>query len=405
LGISAIGTGVLRQALSPFEQATMLAHQLAADNTSSVTTTSESDDALTQSITKLSGRIQVLGTELEDQRRRLRGNLTIAARVSREAAVQADMEVLLTRVVALICAEEQFHHAQIFLMDDIDENAILAYSHGTLGRQLLDQGFKVAAGRSNAIGDVITGRQLQIDNAVVPPAKGGPLSLVLPNTRSRLILPLFSGDTPLGALDIQSAEPGAFLEEELQAFELLADQVSIGISNIRLLQQSEERVAEINALNRELTRAAWQGVDERLNFEQSYRYDLRDVQAGPSEADDEALSVPITIRGQVVGSLDVATPEAGEFTQDEQIVLQAITDRVALAIDRARLFQETQRRPGLRKYCGGRRRGRSCGWVCGSCIRDSTIIRNECRYEIHASGHSRKKNRSRVARNSQRGWA
>ncbi len=343
LGISALGTVVLRQALAPLEQATELARQLAADNTSSAPSVSAAtDDQLTQSITKLSGRIQTLGSEIEAERKRLRSNLAVAARVSREASVQADLDTLLTRVITLICAEPQFHHAQIFLMDDINEHAILAYSHGPLGRELLEHGFKITVRSATVIGGVLVERQLQVDNQIVPPSDNRDLNLLLPNTRSRLVLPLFSGDTPLGVLDIQSTETDAFLEEELQAFELLADQVSIGISNIRLLQQSEARVAEIDALNREFTRDAWDGIEERLDIEQAYHYDLRDVQPGSTERDAAALSVPITIRGEVVGALDVATPEAGDFTQDEQLVLQAITDRVALAIDRARLFEETQ---------------------------------------------------------------
>ena len=342
MGVLTFGTFVLRQTLQPVEHATSLAQQLAGDGAASVSTDDTAADALTQSITRLSGRIQTVTTTMQEQQQRLQGNLAIAARVSREASAQADMDTLLNRVIALICDEPHLHHAQIFLLDDIGEHAILEYSQAAAGQERVAHGFKVRVYDNNIIGNVITNHHLVVENDSVSPLKDNEPSLVLPNTRSRLVLPLFSGDVPLGALDIQSPYAGTFLENEIPAFELLADQVSIGISNIRLLQESENRVAQIDALNRELTRTAWDGVQDRLHFEQAYRYDLKDVQAGKPETDIEAVSMPITIRGEVVGALDVATPEAGEFTQDEQLVLQAITDRVAMAIDRARLFQETQ---------------------------------------------------------------
>jgi signal transduction histidine kinase len=52
------------------------------------------------------------------------------------------------------------------------------------------------------------------------------------------------------------------------------------------------------------------------------------------------LGVPLTLRGDVIGVLHVGTLTHREFTRDDVELLQLVADRVAVAIDRARLHDE-----------------------------------------------------------------
>jgi GAF domain-containing protein/CheY-like chemotaxis protein len=339
LAVAAGLIAVMRRILTPFQRAVDLARQLAANQTDSYET-ADTDDALTQAVMQMSGRVQSLAAEMENQRQRMRGNLQIATRISREAALQNDLDELLNRVITLICGEYRFHHAQVFVVDDVGQNAVLAYSFGKAGESLLERGLKVPVDENSIIGQALVMRRSVVTHS---PDAGGTAHGALPDTQARLVLPLFTGDSAFGALDIQSTDSSTFQEGEVQAFELLADQISIAVYNVRLLQESEERAQEINTLNRELTRTAWEGVQEKFQVEQGYQYDLRELKPGlPDQVENDAVSLPITIRGQVIGSLDVAVPDGAEFSEDEQLILNAVTERVALAIDRARLFQETQ---------------------------------------------------------------
>jgi GAF domain-containing protein/CheY-like chemotaxis protein len=336
--VLALGLGVLlRRWLIPFEQARELAQQIVRDGSAADSPTA-TDNQLVRAMLTLSDQVRTLAEDMENQQQRLRADLEIATRISREASLQADLDGLLSRVIGLICAEYRFQHAQIFLLDDVGANAILAYSHGTIGQTLLRRRVKIPLSGANPVAQAIRARQSWVD--LVPEAE----QAVLPDIRARLVLPLFAGDTVIGALDIQSSEASAFKRDLVQAFELLANQVGIAVANIRLLRQSEERVSQINALNRELTRAAWESAEDKLDLDESYHYsyDLRDVTREPAAAVTPSLSVPITIRGHVVGSMDVAVEDGVSLTPDEQLVLGAITERVALAVDRARLVQETQ---------------------------------------------------------------
>jgi hypothetical protein len=54
------------------------------------------------------------------------------------------------------------------------------------------------------------------------------------------------------------------------------------------------------------------------------------------------LAVPIRLRGQLLGTVEWEVPEA-EFDQDKTQLAQALTDQLAVNLENARLFQESQR--------------------------------------------------------------
>ncbi|HJW90003.1 MAG TPA: GAF domain-containing protein [Anaerolineales bacterium] len=54
------------------------------------------------------------------------------------------------------------------------------------------------------------------------------------------------------------------------------------------------------------------------------------------------LAVPLKVRGRVIGVLDVQSNQAGAFTSEDTEVLQILADQLALAIENARLFEESQ---------------------------------------------------------------
>ena len=179
-----------------------------------------------------------------------------------------DIDALLNRAINLICDEFGFYHAQVFLIDDIGENAVLVYSHGEVGQQLLQARHKIPVGSESVIGTVTRsgqtrGRQRH-DKRTAYAHQFNPL---LPQTRAEIALPLLSGERILGALDVQSMQSNSFQTDEVRTFEILADQIAVAIQNVRLLVQSEERITQIDTLNRQLTRSAWEETSERSGLE------------------------------------------------------------------------------------------------------------------------------------------
>jgi signal transduction histidine kinase len=63
---------------------------------------------------------------------------------------------------------------------------------------------------------------------------------LLPLTRSEIAMPLRIGDQIIGVLDLQSVEPNAYDDEDVQVFQMMADQIAIAVNNARLFEKSEE---------------------------------------------------------------------------------------------------------------------------------------------------------------------
>jgi GAF domain-containing protein len=74
----------------------------------------------------------------------------------------------------------------------------------------------------------------------------------------------------------------------------------------------------------------------------------------PGEDRHEALMVvPVMLRGQAIGVLHVKAPsENRTWTQEEVNMVQAISDRLALALENAHLLETTQRRAATERTIG-----------------------------------------------------
>lgn len=55
------------------------------------------------------------------------------------------------------------------------------------------------------------------------------------------------------------------------------------------------------------------------------------------------MGLPLVVRGETIGVLDVQSTEPQAFTNEDVALLQTMADQVALAIDNTRLLEETQR--------------------------------------------------------------
>ena len=283
-------------------------------------------------------------TELvADQNRRFTRTFDIAARVSSEAAALTSLDDLLNRTIDQICREYEFYHAQVFLLDDVGKDAVLVYSFGDAGRQLLERRHRLAVGSNSLVGQAAeTGFPMIVNDTANPGDAPWRFNPLLPDTRAEMAMPLLIGDAVIGVLDLQSVKANAFEADDMQAYLLLTDQISIAVNNARVLQQSQQRIEQIDILNRQLTRSAW---EETASYAagQSYVYDLMNVEDAASGAQPTAQTagpeIPIAIRGEVVGNLR-ATGDT--YSKDDEALMRAVADRVGIALENARLFEQTE---------------------------------------------------------------
>jgi GAF domain-containing protein len=174
----------------------------------------------------------------------------------------------------------------------------------------------------------------------------------LPDTRSEMALPLRARGSIIGALDVQSTIQNAFTDTDISLLTLLADQIAIAIDNARLIDEAQSALAESQTIFSEYVAEAWQrktasGV---IGYHQTLTGGKVLTDLTPDSYKEHAnghksLEIPIRVRDQVIGMLNVrSVSKETEWSEDDLNVAQAITERLGLALDNARLFEETSTR-------------------------------------------------------------
>jgi GAF domain-containing protein len=287
---------------------------------------------------------------LEGEVDRRTHNIMAVAEVGRTITGARNLDSLLRQVVQLIIERFDFYHAQVFLVDKAGEQAILRESSGPVGKRLLAQGHKLAVGSRSVIGQVTSLGEpvIALDTDTSPIHRRNEL---LPNTRSEMALPLRVGGEVIGALDVQSIHPNAFTAEDVPVFQTMADQLAVAIENTRLFEQAQGNLEAIQRLNQQLTGDAWRAymAGRVQTAPLGYRAGemglepLRDgVEKGEPQPD--MISLPLTVRGESIGAIDIRPKEdREELDQDVQAMLEAVAERVAVALDSTRLAEQAQR--------------------------------------------------------------
>jgi GAF domain-containing protein len=236
---------------------------------------------------------------------------------------------------------------------------VLQASTGEAGRQLLDRGHRLQIGSVSVIGQVTEEGRVVVarDTAVSETHRKNEF---LPETRAELAIPLRVGDRLIGALDVQSPFSASFDEDQIAVLQTMADQIAVAIENARLYEESLRQLEALRVTHRQTTGMAWR---EYMNFRRQQSFDkeagapalpelltLRQRAILQEEAvigeetsrNTIPFAVPIQLRGQTLGAVEWELPTA-DFSTDKLHLAQELVTRLAISLDNARLFQESNR--------------------------------------------------------------
>jgi transcriptional regulator with GAF, ATPase, and Fis domain len=197
----------------------------------------------------------------------------------------------------------------------------------------------------------------------------------LPETHSEVALPLRFGREIIGALDIQSTEFNAFSQEDVEVFSVLADQVSVAIQNTRSLEQAQRTLHELEIAARQTTGQAWGGFAETIKT-RGYRYDgIRPEplkESSKSGDGRDVLLVPVQLRGQTIGRLKLrAIEQSRKWTEDEMAIIESTAERVAIAMESARLLEDAQKRASRESFLSAMAAKLGASFQLDSILRDT----------------------------------
>ena len=346
--ISLTGYGVLnRQLFNPLRELTRRLEEQVAERTAD--------------LEQAAGELE---TALEHIQRHAR-HLQTAADVASTVSAIRDVDDLLDQTAHLIAVRFGFQHVGVFLLDDARQHAVLHAVSSEEGQQLTTESHRVAIGADSTVGRAAaTGQPLILQASQDTSALG---DTDHPPTHSQMALPLQWHGQVVGVLDIRSAQPAAFSDEDVTVLQVVADQLAVGLENARLFAQTQDSLEELSRLYRALTAEAWElftGAAPELRQREAGRSDSTDAAWEPlfvqarqegqpvignrsEEAGDAAhlLAVPVRLRDVPVGVIGLhRAAEDGEWQPEEIALAAGVAERAALALENARLLEEAQRR-------------------------------------------------------------
>ena len=339
-------------------------------------------NSMTAQLRNLIGSLENRVTERTRQLQVRSDQLMTASEVGRDATSLLDTEQLIRRTVGLIKESFDLYYVGLFTVDESGEWAVLKAGTGAAGEAMLRRGHRLSIGRGlsapteerrSMIGWCITNNQARI----ALEALDDPVRLAtpdLPDTRSEAAIPLRSRGQVLGAMTIQSAKPGAFDKETIAVFQNMADQVAVALDNARLFTQIQSALESSHQAYAEITRQAWQeklhskpvllrrdsfGLSKKVLGGADYPVKL----AFSKISGAESVTIPIRTRGQTIGYInakkrpsasqsELGQPPIGsemssaenlpKWRPDEVKLLESLIDQMGIALDSARLFEESQ---------------------------------------------------------------
>jgi GAF domain-containing protein len=313
----------------------------------------------------LEARVKERTADLEKRAVQLQAVSSVANAI---ATVQ-DLNTILPAITNLVGERFGFYHAGIFLVDQANEYAVLRAANSEGGKRMLERRHRLPLDTNSMVGFATSLGlpRIALDVGADAVYFSNP---DLPETRSEMALPLRVGDRVIGALDVQSTQMNAFVQEDIEVLTVLADQVAIALENSRLFSEAKAALAESQLTVDQYVRQEWKSFS-RHTRQNGFIFDGRQIapliaqgqserlkrtaQTGrlSLEKDSANVAVPIKLRGQTIGMLEVK-PKKGrrQWSDDEIALLEAAADRAAFALENARLVESAQRRASRERAIG-----------------------------------------------------
>lgn len=338
---------------------------------------------------------------LSDQRS---AQLQAAAEIGNATAISSDLKTLLTTITQVISERFGFYHVSILTSEPGDDTlTFIPISEGgkrsgtpspeklqeTQGKSII---IHVAKTKKPYIARDVKTDSLYLHNPRFP------------DTRSELAVPILTGDQLFGVMDVLSDREVPLGKDELNALQLLANQIGAAVQATRLQDSMARHLEELEALHaiasagtettgedeflRKATEVVGKSlfptnfgvllVDEKqrvLKHHASYSEKrgltpptiplgegitgLVALSGQPMRVDDVSLEpkyisidprvrselcVPLRSGERVLGVLDVESYERNSFTIADQHLLQALAGQIVVSLERIRLLVEAQQR-------------------------------------------------------------
>lgn len=281
--------------------------------------------------------------------------------IARDFIPATHLQDLLDRSSNSIHVAFKLSQTAVYLLDTSMEVARLTASPTEAGQRLVTENFAVRIPEVKLFEKLLTtGHAIQTQKDQYDELRLE--EIWLPETQSAITAPLKAANRVIGILDVQSDNPGAFRQDDLNIFQIIADQLATAIERTRLADDFSQTMQELERTSGLTTRAGWRDLagSNRLK-NKGYRFDNIRIEpvarltgfateslstgkiisrTGPGTA--QTIAIPIKLRGQPIGVVQARLKEGSNERTVE--TLQLAIERLASALESARLYEQASQR-------------------------------------------------------------
>ena len=347
--------------------------------------------------------VSIDNARLYEKERRRAARLGVLTQVATQITAILDQQEMLRKAVESVRRGLGYSQVAVFLLDEEKQELFSAAVDG-LYRELIKPDYRQPVG-VGLIGWAAHTGEVQLANDTSKDPHFICIGDYCPG--SELCIPIRIGERLLGVLDIEAEERGAFDDEDVAAMRILADQLAVGLENIRLFQATMRSAEEMRLLYelgvacsaaleleellsvlaksaRSLTRTdiSTAIVLDQATGEYIWKVDAEDEKAAqillahkprregltsliirkgeplivPDVTKDRRVSrdvlrsgirslmgVPISLEGKPIGAIFVNSLQPRSFTQKEVQLLSFLANQAAVAVRNAQLYEEIRR--------------------------------------------------------------
>ncbi len=273
----------------------------------------------------------------------------------------------LQKIVQRIQEQFNYYHVGGYIVDEKKEFAVLKAAASKGGDQFLDRNLRIKLSDSSVVSYAFSRAELRLSPNITEETNFHTIPL-LPGTKSELALPLLHNEEVIGIIDVQNDQLAAFSPTELKILKNYADQAAILYVKSVYHQKLGKAQDELDGTYRQYTQKSWRShlMQGKQKVAIRYRQDVlekeapqpieaiqaitegkpvivKDKTSPGSKKATSTVTLPIKLRNQVIGALHFKL-ETSHLPEDWLILMESISDRLAVALENARLLEEIQSR-------------------------------------------------------------
>lgn len=280
---------------------------------------------------------------------------------------------VIAQALTLIRERLQYLSSEVYLADE-EGRLSRSYRAGMTQETSAQAGLK--PGDASIITEAFRSRQPALTSNEDPTSPRRAHMLTAANYA--IAVPILYNDEVIGVLDVQSSAPDPFSQNEIAALLLLADQIGVALHYAHTVSELERALREQETANTRLQHqvqeyrqreqrgfmGAWNSyIGARGKYAIGFDLDGQNaatlipasdlpepIQAALQQGEmhietvgeEQIINVPIIFRNQTLGAMSFAIPQGQSLTERQIEMVQTVSERLALALENARLFEQSQ---------------------------------------------------------------